>query len=70
MRRGRLAELDPEERPEQTDGRHVQGEDEVDRGQPVADSCKHLTMMHCSVTRLELGLRYLLGPHEARNVQC
>lgn len=27
--RGRLAELDPEERPEQTDGDHVQSEDEV-----------------------------------------
>ena len=70
MWRGCLAKLDPEERPEQTDRHHVQGEDEVHRGQPVPDGGKHLTMMESSDKVSCINLSYLLGPHKAGNVQC
>ena len=41
---GGLAELDPEERPEQADGNDMEREDEIHGGQPVPDSGEHLTM--------------------------
>ena len=46
---GGLAELDPEERPEQADGNDMKREDEIHGGQPVPNSGEHLKMtVQCS----------------------
>ena len=47
---GGLAELDPEERPEQADGNDMEREDEIHGGQPVPDSGEHLTIDNSAVS--------------------